>query len=96
MFDHSPVFRIGGDEFVTVLLNGDFQNREALLQRFEERRQEICAGAQNPWEEVHIAVGIAVYDPQTDATVQDTVRRADQIMYENKRVGKHLQNRKSS
>ncbi|MCR4839739.1 MAG: GGDEF domain-containing protein [Eubacterium sp.] len=33
-------------------------------------------------------MGIAIYDPETDQTVEDTIRRADQTMYENKRIGK--------
>lgn len=88
VFSHSAVFRIGGDEFAAVLQNEDFHNRKALMQRFEERQQEICTAAKNKWDEVHIAVGIAVYDPQLDGSVSDTVRRADQIMYEHKRLTK--------
>ena len=88
VFSHSAVFRIGGDEFAAVMQNDDLRNREAILQRFEERRKEINAAAKNQWDEVHIACGIAVYDPQTDTAVNDTVRRADQIMYENKRIQK--------
>jgi PleD family two-component response regulator len=33
-------------------------------------------------------MGIAVYDAELDGSVDDTIRRADKIMYENKRVGK--------
>ncbi len=36
VYDHSPVFRIGGDEFAVVLQNGDYDNREALLKQFDE------------------------------------------------------------
>ena len=42
----------------------------------------------NRWDEVHVAVGIAEYDPQNDGAVIDTVRRADKIMYANKRARK--------
>lgn len=87
-FQHSPVFRIGGDEFAVVLQKGDLQNREALVRTFEEQQAEVSAAARNEWEEVHVALGIAVYDPQLDGSVIDTSRRADKIMYEHKRVGK--------
>lgn len=30
-------------------------------------------------------MGIAVYDPKIDKSVNDTMRRADRIMYDNKR-----------
>lgn len=88
VFDHSPVFRIGGDEFAVVLQNDDFRNREQLMKRFEARQKETYVSAKNKWEEVHIACGIAVYDPEKDQSVEDAVRRADQIMYENKRMVK--------
>ena len=84
-FQHSPVFRIGGDEFSVVLTGEDFRNREALSCRFEDERKRICASAQNRWEQVHVAMGIAVYDPGTDRNANETLRRADKIMYENKR-----------
>ncbi|MCR5268180.1 MAG: diguanylate cyclase, partial [Lachnospiraceae bacterium] len=31
VFDHSPVFRIGGDEFVAFLKGADYENREELM-----------------------------------------------------------------
>ena len=88
IFQHSPVFRIGGDEFAVVLQNEDFMNKDALVKSFEAARNEICSSAQNKWDEVHIALGIAIYDPQIDSSVNDTVRRADKLMYENKRRAK--------
>ena len=41
VFQHSPVFRIGGDEFTAVLLGEDFQNREALARQFEDVQAEM-------------------------------------------------------
>ena len=35
-----------------------------------------------------LAMGVAAFDPQTDSFVSDTVRRADKIMYANKRARK--------
>ena len=88
VFQHSPVFRIGGDEFAVVLQNEDFEAREELVRRFEDSRKARCAEAENSWEEVHVAMGVAVYDPSLDHSVIDTVRRADKIMYLNKRERK--------
>ena len=85
VFQHSPVFRIGGDEFSVILQNADYQNREALVQQFKEDMAEISASAKHDWEEAHIAMGIAVYEPQADTSVNDVIRRADESMYENKR-----------
>ena len=91
VFKHSPVFRIGGDEFAVVLQNEDFRNREELVKQFERERKELCASSENRWEEPRVAIGIAVYDPAFDESVTDTVHRADKTMYENKRTGKAVQ-----
>ena len=92
-FQHSPVFRIGGDEFTTVLIGEDFAHLDDLVQQFEMSRQEVCASAANDWEQVHVSMGLAVYESGIDSSVSDTVRRADKIMYENKRNGKRKERR---
>ena len=88
VFKHSPVFRIGGDEFAAVLQNRDFRSRAELAQLFTAEQQRVSAAAKNAWEQVHVAAGIAVYDPKLDRSANDTVRRADTVMYENKRAAK--------
>ncbi len=88
VFQHSPVFRIGGDEFSVVLQNDDLKNRDELVRKFKESMIEISASAKNEWEQIHVAMGIAVYDAQTDHSVRDVLLRADELMYENKRVRK--------
>ena len=88
VFQHSPVFRIGGDEFAAILLNDDLENKEALTQEFSRTMADVSDHAPNEWEEVHIAMGIAVYDSQRDRSVNDVQRRADELMYENKRMRK--------
>ena len=84
VFKHSPVFRIGGDEFAVILIGRDFELREELLKSFDE----ICAGPRTTanirWKQVDVARGMAVYDPNEDRSVSDVVRRADKLMYENK------------
>lgn len=84
VFDHSPVFRIGGDEFAVLLRNDDYENREALTAEFDERVAVRCASAECDWERVSVSHGIAVYDPATDESVSDVARRADKCMYEAK------------
>lgn len=88
IFQHSPVFRIGGDEFAVVLRNDDYRNREKLAEDFKKAAEAMCSAAENRWEQVRIAMGIAVYDAAQDNSVSDTVRRADRIMYTNKKSGK--------
>ena len=79
-FDHSPVFRIGGDEFVAILKGRDYANREFLLESF---RRVISENQENG--SVIVASGLAVYDTLTDSSYNDVFKRADKSMYEQKR-----------
>ena len=79
-FQHSPVFRIGGDEFCAVLRGGDFDNRDALLEDLREQmNNNIKSG------DVVIASGMSAYDAGNDKLVSQVFKRADNLMYENKR-----------
>ncbi len=89
VFKHSPVFRIGGDEFSVVLRNSDYDDRDDLIRTFEQESDSINASCGNPWDQVHVSMGIAVYNQQKDHSVIDTVRRADKAMYTDKRGHKN-------
>lgn len=84
VYRHSPVFRVGGDEFAALLLNRDFENRDELMRLFDRKCAEKRRDAELAWEKVSVARGMAVYDPEEDKSVNDVVRRADKLMYENK------------
>lgn len=93
VYEHSPVFRIGGDEFAALLMDRDYQNRDELLRQFDERCLEKRRQNSAAWEKVNVARGMAVYDPDEDESVSDVVRRADKIMYENKFMSKRQANK---
>lgn len=88
IFQHSPVFRIGGDEFAAVLQNEDYKTKDDLVESFEKEKSLINESTDNVWEQVHITMGMSVYDPEQDRAVTDTVRRADKEMYTRKRAKK--------
>ena len=89
VFKHSPVFRVGGDEFVVILEKGDFQEREALLTYFSGELAQMAADdSLEPWEKVSAAVGVAVYDSARDRSAEDVFKRADRAMYANKQAMK--------
>ena len=85
IFEHSPVYRIGGDEFVVILTGRDYMNREALLAKLKPHERVRDRKAAEPWAEVAMATGLALYDPIADRSYTDTFNRADEAMYENKR-----------
>ena len=78
-FKHSPVFRIGGDEFVVLLKGEDFNNRRSLLEGFGEKQMENKQKGL-----VTLAFGISEFDASKDMRLQDVFERADNLMYENK------------
>lgn len=88
VFQHSPVFRIGGDEFTLILLNEDFKNRTELINLFKVNCNTVNEQAKNDWEQIHISIGCAVSELSNMASVDDVLRKADQLMYENKRKRK--------
>ena len=91
IFDHSPVFRIGGDEFVVVLENDDYANVDALVAEFNAKLDEMAQDASlEPWERLSAAVGVARYDAVTDSSVANVFKRADKAMYLRKKEMKAI------
>ena len=87
VFCHSPVYRVGGDEFVVVLWGNDFYLRDSLMDDFAKIMKEIDEdGTLRPWEKISAAIGMAVFSPETDNNVNDVFKRADSLMYENKKA----------
>jgi len=81
IFDHSPVFRYGGDEFVAILRDRDYENRAALMEKLEaESRSHRLSGSG-----AVIACGLAEFVPGQDTAVSAVFGRADAAMYENKK-----------
>lgn len=77
IFKHSPVFRVGGDEFVTIARNRDYEHVDELLERI---RQHNVEASQNGG--IVIACGMSRFED--DECVATVFRRADQLMYEDK------------
>lgn len=88
VFKHSPVFRIGGDEFVAFLTNDDYNDRDELFGSFNEQVEHNLEN-----NGVVVSAGISLYDPHKDSGYDDVFSRADESMYERK---KELKKRKQA
>ncbi|MBQ9384345.1 MAG: GGDEF domain-containing protein [Ruminiclostridium sp.] len=81
IYSHSPVFRVGGDEFAVFIRGEDYDRRERLL---EQLRGEVLRNRSTHGKPV-IASGMSSFDPEADKSVAEVFKRADAVMYENKR-----------
>lgn len=91
VFAHSPVYRVGGDEFVVVLKNRDFHNISDLVSEFNARIAKLRNDTTlEPWERISAAIGYALFDPQLDSKSDTVFMRADKAMYEHKKAMKAL------
>lgn len=89
-FKHSPVYRIGGDEFVAILQTDDYDNLEQIKKDIAEFSREEIQKLIPPAEKRSFASGFAVYDSSKDNSFGDVMKRADMEMYENKKQLKEL------
>ena len=58
------------------------------MTRFDVYTEQMNLDATEPWKEVHIAKGMAVYDPEKDEGVESVLQRADETMYTDKKRSK--------
>ena len=84
-YKHSPVFRIGGDEFVVILEGEDYAGRDQLL-------AEINKLSENHQQEDGpvISVGMADFDVKRDGSLQSVFEAADERMYARKKYLKTI------
>lgn len=88
-FSRSPVYRVGGDEFVAIAQGKDYEMLENRLGKIDRanKRNDKNNG-------VTMAVGWAKFGAE-DSFVSDVFDRADSVMYENKKKMKEIiENRK--
>ena len=87
-FKHSPVFRVGGDEFAVIAEGNDYTHIEELAKRVDNHNEKASQSGG-----VVIACGMARFN--NDTCVASVFERADQNMYKNKNALKEKQNGKA-
>ena len=85
IFQHSPVFRTGGDEFVVILRGRDYLIRKELVLALHDLSVEHISK-----NEVVISGGLSEYEPGADSSFHDVFERADTLMYEEKKLLKSM------
>ena len=84
VFKRSPVFRIGGDEFVAILHGEDYEDREEKVKELRAEFENSFNNSDTPdWLRYSAAVGMAINDQEGD-TVETVFKRADDNMYAEK------------
>lgn len=82
-FKFSPVYRVGGDEFVVISRSKDYLRVDKLVEELKRKTNKKMND--NDKESVSAAVGFSTYNPEIDKSVDDVFKRADKAMYEHKR-----------
>ena len=90
IFKHSPVYRIGGDEFVAVLQSDDYDNLELIKRSILNTCVEEMTKAVPLSQKRSFAAGFAIFDSAHDHCFANVMKRADVEMYENKKMLKNL------
>ena len=85
IFQHSPVYRTGGDEFVVILHGRDYLTRKELVLALHDRSVDHIGK-----NEVVISGGFSDYKPGLDSSFHDTFERADALMYKEKKLLKDM------
>lgn len=80
VFAHSPVFRVGGDEFAVVFKGAEYADKEDLVATFRRQVEDNLRMGSGPV----VAIGVADYQKDSDTNVDDVFGRADERMYDDK------------
>ena len=83
---HSPVYRVGGDEFVVIMQGADYEKRCDLYENIEDAFFESYNDeSKKQYERYSASAGMTEYT-DGDKTVDFVFKRADKKMYENKMI----------
>lgn len=87
-FKRSPVFRTGGDEFLTILTGSELAAKDELIRIMQEHMEQLQKDDVPEDKRYSIAMGFADYNPDSDEKFNDVFLRADSLMYQNKVIMK--------
>lgn len=86
VFVKSPIFRIGGDEFVIIAQEDELMHCEEYINSLKEDMAKLLQNKHlEPWERISTAFGYSLYDRNQHENTSDVFKCADDAMYEDKR-----------
>ncbi len=85
-FENSPIFRVGGDEFIALLEGDDYEKRDSLMKSFNQKMISNQKKGQ-----VVVSSGLGVFRSGRDKNCHDVFVRADRKMYARKEQLKSLE-----
>ena len=90
VFPQSSIYRIGGDEFMVLLIDEMYERREELMHLLRFRKEEAMTKADALEGRVSFAFGLGVFDPICDSSVSAVFERAEQAMLDDKQWSEDL------
>ncbi len=77
------IARMGGDEFVVIPVAGKKEDAEIVMARFKQNIREQNEKIGRPYK-LSISVGMSWYDPENPRSMDNLLKQAEKLMYEEK------------
>ena len=85
--DSDVIARMGGDEFVALLISTNTRSAERLISRLSEELEEKCRALKLPYC-LSFSFGIAEFDLSAEEDIEAIIHQADERMYKQKALNK--------
>lgn len=79
---YGNMYRIGGDEFCGIVERISYEEFQRVKEELEQHVDRLCVPGCD--FKMGIASGCCIFDPKKDQSLRDTMKRADEDMYNNK------------
>lgn len=77
------IARVGGDEFAVLPISAQNSSEHIIRTRVEHKLEDWNASTERQYK-LSASIGVAYWDPESDQTLDDAIRSADESMYEEK------------
>jgi diguanylate cyclase (GGDEF)-like protein len=94
LMDEDIVARIGGDEFVAMMISDTPYLDAIIRKRVKKACNRLNQSSDKPYY-VEISLGIVAFDFTADTNIQEIISQADTVLYKNKKNCRHSVRRKA-